>query len=137
MKRMILSVMIMLAVCTGCTSILREHREAAAVPIENIRINTIPDGEYEGSYAGGMYRWRENRVRVKVDSGRIVAIDLLYSKEIKASDSVFIHMVKRVMERQSLEIDALTGATLTTRAHLKSVETALKSAEKKTQGVAE
>ena len=39
--------MVMLFIGTGCTPILQEHGEAAAVRVENIKMGIIPDGVYE------------------------------------------------------------------------------------------
>ncbi len=77
----------------------KEHLEARSLPRDKVDFSRLQDGVYEGSYAGGMYRWRANSVKVTVDAG--------------------------VIEDQTLQVDTVSGATLTSKAYLQSVENAL------------
>jgi uncharacterized protein with FMN-binding domain len=89
----------------------------------------LNDGTYIGVYEGGMYKWRENEVRVTVSSGKVSSIVVLRHKENRKpefTDELF----RRVIEAQSLQVDAISGATLTSKAYLKGVENALLQAQK-------
>jgi uncharacterized protein with FMN-binding domain len=114
----------------GCIALFREHREARDLVIPPINFENIRDGVYRGTYDGGMYQWRANRVQVTVVSGTVTTIELLESAE-KRPPEFTEELFQRVVERQSLEVDAISGATLTSKAYLKAVEHALTQAAHK------
>jgi uncharacterized protein with FMN-binding domain len=88
----------------------------------------LVDGSYFGVYEGGMYKWRENEVQVMVTSAKVSEIDLLSSKENRPPEFTE-ELFNRVIKKQSLQVDVITGATLTSNAFLKSIENALIKAE--------
>lgn len=108
----------------------REHREAKNLPIGDVDFNNLKDGTYIGEYEGGMYKWRANEVQVRVSSGKVTNIDLLKNKENQPPEFTN-KLYGRVIESQSLQVDTISGATLTSKAYLKSVENALAKARKK------
>lgn len=71
-----------------------------------------------------MYGWRENRVQVTVESGRLTRVNLLSCEEDKPAEFTD-DLYSRVIQNQSLQVDARSGATLTTKALLKGLESAL------------
>lgn len=91
--------------------------------ISSIDLSHISDGSYTGTYEQG--RWT-NTLTVHVKNNRIIGIDIdkdvLASGITDCSEEVF----RRVMETQNTQIDAVTGATVTTKAYLKAIEDALK-----------
>lgn len=106
----------------------REHREAKNLPIAIIDFNNIKDGIYIGDYEGGMYKWRTNEVQVTVSEGKVKDIKLLKQKfEFKDANKLY----NNVIQSQSLQVDTISGATLTSKSYLKSIENALIKAEKK------
>ncbi|MCF6335893.1 MAG: FMN-binding protein [Spirochaetales bacterium] len=113
---------------TSCFSLSREHEEARNVEIRNINFMKLFDGNYNGFYEGGMYKWRENEVRVMITSGKVSEIALLSSKENRPPEFTE-ELFNRIIENQSLQVDVITGATLTSKAFLKSIENALIKAE--------
>lgn len=120
---------IALLVFYGCEKVNTEHEEAMNVKIQNIDFNELKKGEYTGYYAGGMYGWRENECRVIVDSvskdsSRVIIIELIRTVEDRPQ-SFFDELYQRVVDKQSLQVDVISGATLTSKAHLKSIEDAL------------
>lgn len=112
----------------SCMHLPKEHREARSISLDSQVFNNLSDGVYLGAYAGGMNGWRANEVRVTVRQNRVVGIDLISSRELEDHDPGYRDLVSRVIEAQSLDVDAITGATLTTRAHLKAIEEALSTA---------
>jgi len=88
----------------------------------------LVDGSYHGVYEGGMYKWRENEVQVIIESGKISEITLLSSKENRPPEFTE-ELFNRVIEEQSLQVDVISGATLTSRAFLRSIDNALIKAE--------
>lgn len=121
-------VMTMICLLTSCFSLSREHEEARNVEIRNIDFKKLVNGSYLGVYKGGMYKWRENEVQVMVISGKVSEIALLSSKENRTPEFTE-ELFHRVIENQSLQVDVISGASLTTKALLKSIENALIKAE--------
>jgi len=118
---------------SSCEKLNLEHEEARNVIIENIDFTKLNVGEYTGYYAGGMYGWRENECRILIeelnnDTNRVVTIELISSKS-DYTKQFLDTLYNRVITKQSLQIDAVSGATLDSKACLKAVENALIKAE--------
>ncbi|KFZ27464.1 MAG: FMN-binding domain protein [Candidatus Izimaplasma bacterium HR2] len=103
-----------------------EREDALQVEIVNIAISTKADGTYYGYYEGGVNGYRENSVEIIIENGHIVSINNIINKELK-SEEFLDELYALVIDNQSLEIDMITGATLTSIAYLKSIEIALNS----------
>lgn len=89
--------------------------------IRNIAISNLPDGVYKGHAEVGRYTYR---VKVAIERGRITDVtDIAPRKSIYAdyARGVFAKMVKE----QRIDVDAVTGATTTSKAYMKAVENAL------------
>ena len=103
----------------------------AAVDFKNLR-----DGTYLGECVGTKDNLRNAKVQVTVSSGKVLDIDALGSALMKDGKPIEIRngltiddLFGRVIESQSLQVDVISGATLTSKSHLKAVENALKQAE--------
>jgi uncharacterized protein with FMN-binding domain len=98
--------------------------EGAKLPINGINLSEISDGSYIGSYNHG--RWA-NTLVVHVKDNVIISIDI--EKDVLAafvtncSGEVF----RRVIEAQDTTVDAVSGATVTSKAYLKAIEDALQN----------
>lgn len=91
------------------------------VQINDIDLSAVRDGEYTGVYNSG--RW-SNKVNVTVKDHKITGIK--YIKDVVFSmKPVQDKVISDVEEKQSLKIDAISGATVTSKAYLKSIENAL------------
>jgi len=126
-------IIIALLVFYGCKKIDSEHDEAINLAIKDVDFSTLKPGEYTGYYTGGMYGWRENECKVIVDSvskdsSRVIKIELIRTVEDRPQ-SFFDELYQRVVDKQSLQVDVISGATLTSKAHLKSIEDALLKSE--------
>ena len=112
----------------GCVGLAEERAEARAVTIDDIDFATLEQGVYRGSYPGGMHEWRANTVEVTVGPGRVDAIRLVESAELEVDDPEYAALARSIIEAQCLDVDGMSGATLTTKAHLKAIELALEQA---------
>ena len=126
----VLVVLLGLGMGGGMLYTAEEHKEAKNLPIAAIDFKNLNDGMYIGEYEGGMKKWRTNKVQVTVSSGKVTDIKILEHKE-KQSPEFTGKLYDRVIEAQSLQVDTISGATLTSKACLKSVENALIKAEER------
>lgn len=106
-----------------------ERREGRSLPITDVDFKKLNDGTYIGEYEGGMNKWRTNEVEVTVSSGKVTDIKLLKHKENRPPEFTD-KLYNRVIKSQSLQVDTISGATITSKAYLKSVENALLKAQK-------
>jgi uncharacterized protein with FMN-binding domain len=115
----------------GWSKLSKEHREARSLPLNAVDFSRLSDGTYHGAYAGGMYKWRANECQVTVSSGKVTDIRLVASKDPAAKNTQAEVLYERVIQAQSLQVDTISSATLTSKAYLKAVENALVQAQYK------
>ena len=114
----------------GWSYVSKEHDEARNVQITVVDFSKLRSGTYMGAYEGGMYKWRANKVQVVVDSGKVKNISLVSSSDPGKKNTDHFLLFDRVIQAQSLQVDVISGATLTSKACLKAVENALVNAQK-------
>jgi uncharacterized protein with FMN-binding domain len=108
----------------------KEHREAAGLPLDAVDFDKLKDdGVFHGVYAGGMYGWRANECDVTVKDGRVMAIQLVGSKDPGGGNTDYQMLYNRVIAAQSLQVDTISSATLTSKAYLQCIENALLQAQ--------
>ncbi|HKK83169.1 MAG TPA: FMN-binding protein [Atribacterota bacterium] len=90
--------------------------------INDVDLTKIEDGVYEGEFSGG--RWK-NKLEVMIQDHRIDDIKLIKASSTAGMDDIGEKIFQKVEEKQSLEVDAVSGATVHTKAVLKSIENAL------------
>jgi len=83
-------------------------------------LSEIEDGTYPGFFEN--YRWYCN-VEVEIKSHCFDTIMVLSSAN--GNKGFYEKLVSRVLEQQSIEVDALSGATISSNTFLKAVEKAL------------
>jgi len=122
-RKVLLVMVILLLVLSlpGCVALYKEHREVRALTLDGVDFSRLKDGVYSGENPGGLYGWRASRVEVTVQAGRVKDIKIVSSAE----EADFEQVARQIILAQSLEVDGISGASLTTRAFLKTVETAL------------
>jgi uncharacterized protein with FMN-binding domain len=104
----------------GMLYISRGLEEGLNVSINPINLHEVEDGVYQGNYDFG--RWT-NIINVTVNSHKITNI------EIK-DDMVFVkpemrkELLDRVINEQNTTVDVVSGATVSCKAYLKSIENA-------------
>ena len=91
------------------------------MPIKNIVITKVNDGIYKGEAYVGNYTYK---VKVTVENHKIVnieGVDNRKSSYVTYAQGVFTKIIKQ----QKVDVDAITGATTTSKAFMKAVENAL------------
>lgn len=114
----------------GWSFVMKEQKEARNLPLNAVDFDKLIDGTYTGVYEGGMYKWRATEVKVTVADGKVTNIDLVSTKDPGNENTDPEMLFDRVIESQTLQVDTLSGATLTGKAHLQAVENALLEAQK-------
>lgn len=114
----------------GWSFLAKEHREARSLPVNAVDFDKLKDdGVYHGVYEGGMYGWRYNECNVTVQDGRVTAIQLVGSQDPGRENTAHKMLYDRVIAEQSLQVDTISGATLTSKAYLQCIEAALLRAQ--------
>jgi len=113
----------------GWSKLSKEHAEAKSLLLKAVDFSKLKDGTYHGAYEGGMYKWRANECEVTVAGGRVTDIQFEGAKDPGAKNTQHQELYDRVIKAQSLQVDTLSSATLTSKAYLKAVENALVQAE--------
>jgi uncharacterized protein with FMN-binding domain len=109
----------------GWSRLMKEHAEARSLPLNAVDFSRLNDGTFHGAYAGGMYKWRANECDVTVTGGRVTGIQLVGSKDPGSKNTQVDVLYDRVIQTQSLQVDTISMATLTSKAWLQAVENAL------------
>lgn len=100
---------------------VRSYKEKVAnTHIRDIDFSEIPDGTYTGDYdVGFIYA----EVEVIVKDGRVTRINLLKHENGRGSPAESI--INDIIDAQSLEVDAVSGATNSCTVIRKAIENAL------------
>lgn len=106
-------------------NVIRYEIRIKNTEIENIDFSTIADGSYEGYYDVYLV---DAKVSVKVKNGKVIDIDLLKHKHGEGYSAEQI--VDTVIAKQALEVDAISGATGSSKTILKAIEIALRGEKK-------
>ena len=108
-------------------SISEEVEQIKSMDISHVDPATVPDGEYIGEFP---FRQRYlYRVKVTVKSGRIADIEVLENGTENEYAEKGLGVIPRMLREQSPEVDAVSGATVTSKALMKCVEKALSKAK--------
>ena len=90
--------------------------------IEEVNLDTVSDGEYEGQFSAFPI---SVQVRVKVMDHTIGEIKIVKHQNGQGQDAD--NITETVIKEQSLKVDAVSGATYSSKAILKAIEDAFKS----------
>jgi uncharacterized protein with FMN-binding domain len=105
---------------------------AKRVELKNIDLRTVPDGVYESAYTIVVPSAAANKtvkVRVTVAGGRYESIEIIQPRNL-GNAKLYKDLIARVEETQALSLDAVSGATITSTAVLKAIESAVGPAAK-------
>lgn len=97
--------------------------KVARIEIADVDFASVGDGTYVGSEDTGLVA---ADVRVTVEGGVVTAIDLLRHENGRGEKAESV--VDSVLAAQSLQVDAVSGATGSSKVILKAIERALKKA---------
>lgn len=102
-------------------SLLAAACATPAIEVRDLDFASIRDGSYEGSYKGSM---GAASVRIVIAAGRASSASLtsFNSSPVGAPAKA---IVGRVLERQSLAVDSVSGATYSSRVILRAFQDAL------------
>jgi uncharacterized protein with FMN-binding domain len=110
---------LILALTAGCNG--AEVRAVRAMPINHIDLAKVKDGTYLGDFTYGGFTYQ---VSVAVVSGQIRTIAVVKNRTTSPAKRAE-EALKRVLEQQRNDVDAVSGATTTSKALLKAVENAI------------
>jgi uncharacterized protein with FMN-binding domain len=92
--------------------------------VNPVDLSAVADGVYPGSFKKGRFSYS---VEVRVKDHRIEAVRSAATG--KAIDPAVERVFGRILQDQSVKIDTVSGASLTTKAVSKAAENALKGAK--------
>lgn len=122
--KIIICIVIVGFVCAagGMFYITRGLESGRKLIINDVKPSLLRDGTYNGKYDSG--RW-SNQVNVVIKDSKITEIDIV--KDVKFSKpEVTKELFNRVIQKQNSNVDAVSGATVTSKAYMKAIENALK-----------
>ncbi|MFW6269830.1 MAG: FMN-binding protein [Bacillota bacterium] len=104
----------------GIFTYLKYFKEIPEVEVGNINLSQLEDGTYEGKYSVDLI----NVVtRVEINNGQIRYIEILEHDNGLGGKAE--RLIEDILSEQSLNVDTVSGATISSKAILKSVELAL------------
>lgn len=118
-----LNIIIFLAffVMLGVSFADKEKRPIQGGPIDH---ENLTDGVYEGSYRAGP---NKAAVRVTIENKKLVQIEIIKHRAWKGKKAESI-ISNRILESQSTKVDAVTGATNSSRVIMNAVQNAIEKA---------
>lgn len=94
---------------------------------ESIRQEQLTDGIYKGSYRNGP---NSAEVKVTITGGRIVNIEIVRHFSSWIGKNAYNIIPQRIILQQSTRVDAVTGATNSSRVIMNAVQKAVEKAYK-------
>ncbi len=111
------------------------RNELKALTIGNADFANLQDGVFVGEYTGTKGHSRDAAVRITITDGAVTGIQILKGALDSSGNpaemtngATMADLLKKAVDTKSLQVDAISGATLTSKAHLKALENALKKA---------
>jgi Uncharacterized protein conserved in bacteria len=137
---LILATLVLLLAVVCIAAIVRDapsRQELASLSIGTIDFSNLQDGVFTGSFVGSKGSQRDATVEVTVSNGAISNIRVLkgavdvsgVAKDIGNGKTVY-DLFDAVLSQETMQVDGISGATLTSNAHLKALENALLQAQK-------
>ena len=110
------------------------RREIEELTFSDVEFKNLRTGTFIGEYKGTKAHTRDVKVEVTV-SGDIKVLKGALDKDgtpVKLKDGLSIDdLFNSAVQSQTLLVDAISGATITSKAHLKALENALKQASER------
>lgn len=120
-KVIILIVLVIFVFIAGFTVITQNKlNKLVQMPVSNVALESIEDGNYEGNYNVFPVTVKLN---VTVKGHKITEILIL--EHINGQGGKAEAIVDQVIEKQSLQVDIVSGATYSSKVILKAIENAL------------
>ena len=121
-KRVLLVALGALAIllAVGLTDMGQVVKRAKGLPVSSPSLSTVADGLYLGEYA---IEPVQVKVLVEVAGGKLQSVEIL--SHVNGLGKAAEALAKTRVEKQSLEVDAVAGATVSSQCIVKAVEAAL------------
>lgn len=117
---LIISVVLLLILVIGKVVMAYMLRDVYTIPVATPNLSNLEDGKYIGEYSiKPVYA----KVEVTIEDEKITHIQLLQHDQGLGSEAEAI--LDDVIAEQSLEVDAISGATVSSKCILKAIEDAL------------
>jgi len=100
---------------------MKGMKEVREYQIPKVDLATINDGDYTGDYENG--RWGLS-VKVAIRNHAVTDIQIVDQKKSNVSKSLADKLNKKIMDAGSINVDAVSGATITSKAYLIAVSRA-------------
>ncbi len=120
MKQSITLIVIALFLLGSCSA-MSKMEATRSLRITTPDYSQLSDGTYRGAYDGGMV---VAEVEVSLSGGKITSVDLRTHNHGRGGEAEKI--VDDIVAAQSLDIDVVSGATISSKAILKATEHALR-----------
>ncbi len=111
------------------------RKEAYQLEFEQVKFSNLKDGTYVGQWQGSASHLRDTQVEVLVAGGEVSRFTILKGAVAKDGQPVTLSKGRTIddlfhaaIEAKSLDVDVISGASITSKTHLKAFENALKQA---------
>lgn len=135
---LIIAIVIVGGILGGILADASRRNEIRALSIMPVDFKSLQDGTYVGKYTGAKSHMSDTKVEVTISEGEISDIKVLKGALDKEGNPVKLtggrsidDLFNQVIEAETLQVDVISGATLTSKTHLKALENALKQADLK------
>ena len=116
--------MVLLAIVSAGCADREEMLRVRNMTINDVDPVGIVDGSYPGEFTCGNFTYV---VMTTVERGRIRSIDVLPNRRGRSARKAEA-IIPRIIEAQTPNVEAVTGATTTSKALMKAVENSLRNA---------
>ena len=114
------------------------RNEIRDLTFSDMDFKNLQDGTYVGEFKGIKSHLRDSKVELTVSKGIISNVKILKGALDKEGKPVKLkggHSIEELLNnavtKQTLEVDVISGATVTSKSHLKALENALEQAQPK------
>jgi len=104
---------------TGCVS--NEMGSVRDMPIHDVDLQTVADGEYPGSFSYGGFTYQ---VATTVKGHAIVDVKIVQNKKTRHATKAE-GVIPLILEHQTPNVDGVSGASISSKALKKAVENSL------------
>lgn len=99
---------------------LNNQKEIKKMTIKEVDLTKLENGQYNGEFS--KYRWI---YKVKVDVENHTITNIKFTEDSTQPGQYLDDLISKVIEEQKVNIDAIAGATVSSKAALKAIEDAL------------
>lgn len=115
----VLCLVVVVHIGSALFSVISYQKEVSRIDISEIDISQVPEGIYEGEYD---VKYIYAKVAVTVKNGKITNIEILEHRNERGSSAESI--TSQIIDKQNINVDAVSGATNSSKVIKKAVENA-------------